>query len=62
MKNVIIAVACMAAIIIARMILSLTFSEQVADVFCRVSIDTLFFYCIIATLTDKAKARKSIHS
>lgn len=46
MKNIFIAIAFMAAIIATRMILSVTFSEQAAEVFCRTVTSFLFFYFI----------------
>lgn len=47
MKNVLIAVASMVGIIVIRMILSVTLSEQIAKVFTGVSISFLFFYFIL---------------
>lgn len=55
MKNVFIAAASMAAIIVIRMILSVALGEQVAEVFCKVSTSFLFFYFICQT----AKYRKN---
>ena len=46
MKKAFIAAALIVTIIAVRMILSATFSEQVAEVFCGVSVSALFFYSI----------------
>ena len=46
MKKVIITAAIMATIIAVRMLLSVAFSEHVAEVFCGVSVSALFFYFI----------------
>lgn len=55
MKNVFIAAASMVAIIAIRMILSVALGEQVAEVFCKISISFLFFYFICRS----AKYRKN---
>lgn len=50
MKKAFIAAACMVGIIAVRMILSVAFSEQAAEVFTRVSVTSLFLYfCLIST-------------
>lgn len=46
MKKIIIAAASMIAIIAVRMVLSVAFNEQAAEVFGRVSVSFLFFYFI----------------
>ncbi|MDE7187922.1 MAG: hypothetical protein K2O13_10505 [Lachnospiraceae bacterium] len=46
MKKAFIAAALMVTIIAVRMILSVAFSEQVAEVFSGVSVSALFFYSI----------------
>ncbi len=46
----------MAAVIAVRMILSVTLSEQAAEVFCRVSISFVFFYFICSLSKNKLKA------
>lgn len=56
MKKVFIAAACMVTIIAVRIILSVAFSEQVAEVFCKVSISSLFFYFICTLSQNKPKA------
>lgn len=58
MKKVFITVACIAAIIAVRMILSVTLSEQVADVFTRVSVGSLFFYFCITCTKSRHNAKK----
>ena len=47
MKKAFIAVAVMLGIIAVRMILSAALSEQVAEVFTRVSVGALFFYFVL---------------
>ena len=58
MKKAFIVAAFMVAIIVVRMILSVTFSEQVAEVFCKVSISFLFFYSICILSNYKLKTAK----
>lgn len=53
MKNIFFAVAFMSVIIVIRMILSVTFSEQAAEVFCRMSTSFLFFYFICRLSENK---------
>jgi len=48
MKKAFIAVAVMLGIIAVRMILSAALSEQVAEVFTRVSVGALFFYFVLS--------------
>lgn len=55
-KGLFITAALMVAIIIIRMILSFTVSEQVAEVFCRVSFSFLLFYSIVRISKNKVKA------
>ena len=55
MKKAFIVAAFMVAIIAVRMILSVTFSDQAAEVFCRVSISFLFFYSICRLSKNKLK-------
>lgn len=50
--------AIMAMIIVVRMILSVTISEQVADVFCKVAVSALFFYFICRLSKNKLKTAK----
>lgn len=50
--------AIMAAIIVIRMILSVTLSEQVASVFCKVSISAVFFYFVCRISKNKLKTAK----
>lgn len=52
MKKAFIAAASIAGTIAARMILSVTLSEQVADVFTKTATSFLFFYYVF-TLTKK---------
>lgn len=58
MKKAFIVAAFITAIIVVRMILSVAFSEQVAEVFCKVSISALFFYFICTLSKDKLKTAK----
>lgn len=58
MKNVIIATASVLGIIAVRMILSFAISEQVAEVFTRVSCGALFFYFIILFAKNRRGAKK----
>lgn len=60
MKNVIIAAASMVGIIVVRMILSIVLSEQIAEVFTRVSVSVLFFYYVLLFSKNRQKVKKSI--
>ncbi len=53
MKNVLIAAAAMAGIIVIRMILSITFTDQAAEVFARAAVGILFFYFIGMSISRK---------
>lgn len=55
MKNMLAAVISMVVIIAGRMILSLTFGEQAAEVFSRITVGFLFYYFICRLLTSKRK-------
>lgn len=59
MKNVIIAAASMVGIIVVRMILSIVLSEQIAEVFIRVSVSVLFFYYVLLFSKNRQKVKKS---
>lgn len=59
MKNVIIAAASMVGIIVVRMILSIVLSEQIAEVFTRVSVSVLFFYYVLLFSKSRQKVKKS---
>ena len=56
MKKIFLAAAFIVAIIAVRMILSVTLSEQAAEVFSRVSIGALFFYCILMLSKSRLKS------
>lgn len=56
MKKAFMATACMVGIIAVRMILSVAFNEQAAEVFSRVSISFLFFY-FICSLSRNRKSK-----
>ena len=56
MKKTFIAGAAIIGIIIVRMILSVTFTEQAAEIFARTSMSILFFYFLLSLPTGKAKA------
>ena len=61
MKKAFIAVAVMLGIIAVRMILSAALSEQVAEVFTRVSVGALFSIFVLSISkkqTEHAKSRK----
>ncbi len=60
MKNVIIAAASMVGIIVVRMILSIAFSEQVAEVFTRISVSFLFFYFVLLAAKTRNKTKKPV--
>ncbi len=60
MKNVIIAAASMVGIIVVRMILSIAFSEQVAEVFIRISVSFLFFYFVLLAAKTRNKTKKPV--
>ncbi len=57
MKKALIAATFMVGIIIVRMILSVTFSEQIAEVFTRVSVSFLFFYCLLLSVRNRQKSK-----
>lgn len=59
MKNVLIASAAMAGIIVMRVILSITFTDQIAEVFARVAIGVLFFYSIGMNISKRKLKRKA---
>ena len=58
MKNIMIAAASMVGIIAVRIILSIAFSEQVAEVFTKVSVSALFFYFIIPFAKSRRDEKK----
>lgn len=58
MKNIIIAAASMVGIIVIRMILSVTLSEQIAEVFTRISVSFLFFYFILLFAKNRRDSKK----
>lgn len=58
MKKAFIAAASMMGIIAVRMILSVTFGEQTAEVFTRVSGSFLFFYCCFQSAKNRQNAKK----
>lgn len=59
MKNVLIAAAAMAGIIVMRVILSIAFTDQIAEVFARVAIGVLFFYYIGMSISKRKLKRKA---
>lgn len=59
MKKLIIPAAFIVAIIAVRMILSVAFNEQAAEVFGRVSVSFLFFYYICQLSKNKCKSAQS---
>ncbi|MCI8522989.1 MAG: hypothetical protein HFI62_07250 [Lachnospiraceae bacterium] len=56
MKKAFIAGAAILGMIIVRMILSVTFTEQAAEIFTKTSISILFFYFLLSMPKGKAKA------
>ncbi len=58
MKSALIAAASVVGIIIVRMILSITLSEQIANVFTGLSLSFLLCYFIINSSKRKSKAAK----
>lgn len=58
MKKAFIAVAVMLGIIAVRMILSAALSEQVAEVFTRVSVGALFFFFLITFTRNRRNQKK----
>lgn len=58
MKNALIAAASVVGIIIVRMLLSITLSEQIANVFTGLSLSFLLYYFIINSSKRKSKAAK----
>lgn len=55
MKKAFMVTVCMVGIIAVRMILSVAFNEQAAEVFSRVSISILFFYFICSLSRNRLK-------
>lgn len=58
MKKAFIAAASMMGIIAVRMILSVTFGEQTAEVFTGVSGSFLFYYCCFYSAENRQNAKK----
>lgn len=56
MKKALIAAASIVGIIVVRMILSATLSEQAAEVFSSVAITSLFLYSILSFRKGKLKS------
>lgn len=54
-KSFLAAAASMLGIIVIRMILSVTVSEHVADIFTNVSLTALFLFFIIQSMSNKNK-------
>jgi len=52
-KSFLAAAASMLGIIVIRMILSVTVSEHVADIFTNVSLTALFLFFIIQSMSNK---------
>lgn len=57
MKKAFIAAVTMVGIIAVRMILSVALSEQVAEVFTRVSVTSLFLYFCLISAKNRRKAK-----
>lgn len=55
MKKILVALVAMCGIIVVRMILSVTLTEQVAEVFSRISIAILFYYFICTAISSRSK-------
>lgn len=52
-KSFLVAAVSMLGIIVIRMILSVTVSEHVADIFTNVSLTALFLFFIIQSMSNK---------
>lgn len=59
MKKAFITAAVIAGIIAVRMILSVSLSEQAAEVFTKVSFTALLFYCVISSSRSRRIAQKA---
>lgn len=59
MKKAFIAIAAMVGIIAMRMILSVALGEQIAEVFTRISVSTLFFYFLISISRNRRNTQKA---
>lgn len=59
MKRTFIAVAVMIGIIAVRMMLSVILSEQIAEVFTRVSVSALFFFFVISFAKNRQNTQKA---
>lgn len=56
MKDIVIAAAALAAIILIRIIISFAWSPHAGEIFCRFAVPALFFFCI-ARLAGSRKRR-----
>ena len=56
MKSILKALVAMFGIIVARIILSVTFTDQVGEVFSKVSIGLLFYYFIFKFIKSRSIA------
>lgn len=59
MKSILVAAVSMVGIIVVRMILSIAFTDQIAEVFARVSISILFFYYVCRLSRGKLKKKEA---
>ncbi len=58
MKDVIIAAAALAAIILARIIISFAWSPHAGEIFCRFAVPALFFCCVVRLAGSRKRRTK----
>ena len=56
MKSILKALVAMFGIIVARIILSVAFTDQVGEVFFRISVGIMFYYFICKFIKSRSKA------
>ncbi len=56
MKKAFIAAVCIAGIIAVRMILSISFSDQAAEIFYKISIRFLFYFSLCMLVKNRQKS------
>lgn len=57
MKSILIAAVSMVGIIVMRVILSIAFTDQTAEVFARIAVSILFFYFLGRLSNGKLKKK-----
>ncbi len=58
MKDIIIAAAALAAIILARIIISFAWSPHAGEIFCRFAVPALFFCCVVRLAGSRKRRTK----